>query len=171
MPGMEHDDLNQDDELDSRLRALFRAVEQPAPRQGFEDRTLRTVMRQPLPAGRRRLRSPLAGLLGWAALIAGVAVSASVVAMNAPVFATAFAAALRGGVGAGVWLLQFAGAGIALADVFSAIGRAMSHVVATREGTTALVLIAAVGALSLSALHRLLISEGTERGVSQWQEL
>ena len=168
---MEHDDLKHDGDLDEQLLALFRAVDPPAPRPGFADRTMRAVLRQPAPAGRRPLRSPLAGLVGWAALIAGVAVSAWAVAVNVPIVTTAFTALLRGGIGGGVWLLQFAGAGIAVADVFAAVGRAASRVVVTREGTTGLVLMAAVGALSLSALHRLLISEGPERGVSQWQEL
>ena len=168
---MEHDDLKHDDDLDAQLMALFRAVEPPAPRSGFADRTMRAVLRQPAPAGRRSLRSPLAGLVGWAALIAGVAVSTWAIAANVPMFATAFTALLKGGVSGGMWLLQFAGAGIALADVFGAVGRAASRVVVTREGTTGLVLMATVGALSLSALHRLLISEGPERGVSRWQEL
>ena len=124
-----------------------------------------------LPAGRRRLRSPLADLVGWAALISGVAVSAWAIAVNVPMFAVAFTGLLKSSVGAGVWLLQFASAGLALSDVLVTVGHAMSRGVVTREGTTGLVLMVAVGALSLSALHRLLISEGPERGISQWQEL
>jgi hypothetical protein len=52
--------------------------------------------------------------------------------------------------------------------VLTTTGVAVLRAVATTEGTTGLVLTAIVGAVSLSALHRLLISEGED---SQWQEL
>jgi hypothetical protein len=53
-------------------------------------------------------------------------------------------------------------------DVLTTTSLAVLRAAATIEGTTGLVLTAVVGAISLSALHRLLISEGEE---TQWQEL
>jgi hypothetical protein len=103
--------------------------------------------------------------------VAGVALSGWVIADNAAVLAIAMTALVKSSLGAGFWVIQFADAGVALSDVFVTVGHAMSRIVVTREGTTGLVAIAAIGALSLSALHRLLISEGRERGVSQWPEL
>ena len=104
-------------------------------------------------------------------MVAGVAVSAGAIAVNTPVFAAVFAALLSGGISVGVWLMQAAGAGLALSDVFTTTGIAVSRVIVTREGSTALLLIAVIGATALSALQRLLVSEGAEGGVSKWQEL
>ena len=132
---------------------------------------MKAVKRAPLPAGRRPLRSPLAGLVGWAALIAGVAISCVGDCRDVPQLASTFTRLVSRGIGVGVWLIQFASAGLALSDVFTKTGLAVTRAVVTREGSTGLLLIAAMGAFSLSALHRLLISEGPERGVSQWQEL
>ena len=39
----------------------------------FAARTMRAVVRAPLPAGRKALRDPLASMFGWAAVIAAVA--------------------------------------------------------------------------------------------------
>ncbi|HKY23426.1 MAG TPA: hypothetical protein VJM31_19580 [Vicinamibacterales bacterium] len=164
---MEPDDLNDDE----RLSALFRAVEVPAPSGHFADRTMKAVRNAPLPAGRRALRNPLVGLVGWAALIAAVAIFSWALAATQPQFASALTRLVSVGIGVGVWSVQFAGAGLALSDVFTTTGLAVTRAVATREGSAGLMLIAAMGAFSLSALHRLLISEGPERGVSQWQEL
>ena len=86
---------------------------------GFAERTMRAVKRAPLPAGRQRLRSPLAGLVGWAALIAGVAISSWAIAMTQPELASTFTRLFSRGVGIGVWLMQFASAGLALSDVFT----------------------------------------------------
>ena len=158
-------------ELDARLLALFRNAEAPAPSSGFAARTMTAVKREPLPAGRRPLRSPLTTLFGWAALIFGVAVSAWLIAANQPLVAASFTTVVTGAIGLGVRLMQLAGAGLAVSDVFTTTGLAISRAVITKEGSTGLVFIAVIGALSLSALHRLLISEGAERGVSQWQEL
>ena len=163
---MESDDLKHDDQLS----ALFRSIETPAPSSHFAERTMKAVRRAPLPAGRRPLRNPLAGLVGWVALIAGVAISSWAIAATQPQFASTFTRLVSGGIGVGVWLMQFASTGLALSDVFTTTGLAVTRAVVTREGSTGLVLISAMGALSLSALHRLLMSE-PERGVSQWQEL
>ncbi len=167
---LKHTALHEDEE-DARLSVIFRSVEAPAPPPQFAARTMNAVRRAPLPAGRRPLRNPLAGLVGWAALIAGVAVSSWAIAVTQPQFASMFTRLVSGGIGVGVWLMQFASAGLALSDVFTTTGLAVTRAVVTREGSTGLVLISAMGAFSLSALHRLLISEGPEKGVSQWQEL
>ena len=168
-PGPIHE--HAEDEMDAQLFALFRSIDSPTPSAGFADRTMSAVRRGPLPAGRRRLRNPMADLIGWAALVAGVAVSGWAVVDNAPVFLTAFTGVLKSSVNVGAVLAQFVGAGIAMSDVFATLGLAMSRIVVTKEGTAGLVVIALIGALSLSALHRLLIFEGPERGVSPWQEL
>ena len=160
-----------DAELDAQLLTLFRSVDAPVPSSGFAARTMAAAKREPLPAGRRPLRSPLAALAGWAALIAGVAICAWSIATAQPQIVSTFSRLVSGGIGVGVWLMQFASAGLALSDVFTTTGLAVTRAVVTREGSAGLVLIAAIGAFSLSALHRLLMSEGPERGVSQWQEL
>ena len=64
--------------------------------------------------------------------------------------------------------MQFSQMGLRLLDVLATAGLAVSRAAVTAEGTTGLVLTALVGALSLSALHRLLISKGED---SPWQEL
>jgi hypothetical protein len=173
---MEHEDPLTDaslleEERDAQMSALFRSVEGPAPPADFVARTMSAVRRAPLPAGRRPLRHPLAGLVGWAALIAGAAVSTWAIAATQPQLATTFTALVSGGVGVGMRLTQFVTAGLALLDVCTTTGFAVTRAAMTREGSTALLLISAMGAFSLSALHRLLISDRSERGVSQWQEL
>jgi hypothetical protein len=183
---MGHDDLNREgskhedpgrsarireeelDELDARLLAWFRTIDGPMPSGDFAARTMRAVSRAPLPSGRRALRSGLASLVGWAALIAGVALSALTVAMTQPVFASIFSQVISRGIGMGVWLMQFRNAAFVMLDVLATTGLAVSRAAATREGTTGLLLVAVMGALSLSALHRLLISQGERQ---QWQEL
>jgi hypothetical protein len=166
---LKHDD--RDDELDKQLAALFRSTAEPMPSARFAARTMKAVKRAPLPPGRRPLRSPFAGIVGWAALVAGVAMSAVAIAANTPVVMAAFAALLSGGIAVGVWVVQSAVAGLALSDLFATTGFAVSRVVATREGSTALLLITAIGASALLALQRLLVSERAEGGISQWQEL
>jgi hypothetical protein len=64
--------------------------------------------------------------------------------------------------------MQFRGAMFALINVFATTGLAVARAAATREGTAGLVLMAAIGVVSLSLLHRLLTGEGED---SQWQEL
>jgi len=129
---------------------------------------MQAIRRAPLPSGRKALRNPLAALLAWAAVIAGVALSTLIVVFSQPIFASSLTKLVSVSVGLGVWLMQFARTGLVVLDVFTTTGLAVARAAATREGTTALVLMAVVCALSLSALHRLLISEGEE---SQWQEL
>jgi hypothetical protein len=153
---------------DEQLIALFKGVDAPAPSADFAARTMRAVMRAPLPAGRKALRDPLAAMFGWAAVIATVALSVFAIALSQPLVASSFSRLITYGVGTGVWLMQLGHRLLTLMDVFSTTGLAVLRAVATFEGTTGLVLTAVVGGASLSALHRLLISEGED---SPWQEL
>ena len=119
---MEHEDLKRDDprrstridedEVDAQLLTLFRSVEAPAPSADFAARAMRAVTREPLPAGRTALRSPLASLFGWAALIAAVALSALAVVLTQPLFASMFSRVVSRSIGLGVWLMQFRGAAL-----------------------------------------------------------
>jgi hypothetical protein len=153
---------------DEQLLALFKSVDAPAPSLGFAARTLRAAARAPLPAGRKPLRDPLASMFGWAAVIAAVALSVFTIALSQPIVAAGFSRLITRGVGTGVWLMQFGQTGVRLLDVLTTTGLAVSRAAVTAEGATGLVLTAVVGALSLSALHRMLISEGED---AQWQEL
>jgi hypothetical protein len=155
-------------ESDEGLAALFRSLERPAPSAGFLARTMMAVQREPIPAGRKPLRSPLTSLIGWAAAIAIIAVPVWMIAASQAFWAAGFTRLVTSGVGVGMWLVQFAGTGFALLDVFTSTGLAVSKAVMTREGTTGLLLTVAVGAFALSALHRLLMSDGEG---SSWQEL
>ena len=153
---------------DEELRALLKGVETPAPSDQFVARTMRAVRREPLPAGRRALRNPLTSLAGWAAVVAGVALSALMLVLSHPIFASGLTRLVSHGVRIGMSMMQFVGTGIAVVDVFSTTGLAVARAAATVEGTTGLVLMGVVCALSLSALRRLLASEGED---PQWQEL
>jgi hypothetical protein len=153
---------------DAQLLALFQSVDTPAPSADFATRTLRAVKRAPLPAGRKPLRDPLVSMFGWAAVIAAVALSLGAISFSQPLVASAFSRLITRGVGTGVWLMQLARTLTTVLDVLTTTGLAVLRAVSTTEGTTGLVLTAVVGAISLSALHRLLISEGEE---TQWQEL
>jgi hypothetical protein len=157
-----------DDVNDDELLMLFRSIDAPAPSRDFAARTMRAVLRAPLPAGRRALRDPLQSMFGWAAVIAAVAFAVLAIALNQPIVAVSFSRLITRGVGTGMWLMQFGQTALRLLDVLSTAGLAVSRAAVTAEGTTGLVLTAVVGALSLSALHRLLISEGEG---SQWQGL
>ena len=164
-----NDALNGDGDLeDARVRALLRGIEAPAPSADFTARTMRAVKRASLPAGRRPLRDPLTSLLGWAAIIGGVALSALAIAMSLPGATSILSSAVGIGVTTGVWLMQFRGLATAIADVFITTGAAVARASATAEGAAGLVAVAVVGALSFSTLHRLLISE---REGDQWQGL
>jgi hypothetical protein len=150
----EWDDLK-DRELDDSLASLFRSVDAPQPLPGFASRTMKAVRREPLPAGRRPLRHPLIVPLGWAALVAAASIAAWSLVTH-PVATELFTSILALAVRAGFGLLHFATTGAALSEPFTALSHGLMRAVATTEGSTALLLIAAMGALSLSALHRLL---------------
>jgi hypothetical protein len=161
-------DNPRNDLTDEQLLALFERANSPAPPADFVARTMRAVARASLPPGRKALRDPLASLLGWASVIAAVAFAVLAIALSQPIVAASFSRLITHGVGTGVWLIQFAQTGLRLLDVLTTAGLAVSRAAMTAEGATGLVLTAVVGAVSLSALHRLLISEGEN---SQWQEL
>jgi hypothetical protein len=107
-------------------------------------------------------------LFGWTAVVAAVALCVMAVGLSQPIVAASFSRLITRGVGAGVWLMQLGQALSRVLEVLTTTGLAVSRAAATTEGTTGLVLTAVVGAVSLSALHRLLISEGED---SSWQEL
>ena len=153
---------------DEQMHALFKSVTPPSPPADFAARTMRAVARAPLPAGRKPLRDPLISMFGWAAVIAAVALSVMAIGLSQPIIAASFSRLITHGVGTGVWLIQLGQALSRVLEVLTTTGLAVTRAAATTEGTTGLVLTAAVGALSLSALHRLLISEGEE---TPWQEL
>jgi hypothetical protein len=157
-----------DDVEDEQMLALFKSVAPPSPPADFAARTMRAVARVSLPPGRKPLRDPLISMFGWAAVIAAVALSVMAVGLSQPIIAAGFSRLITHGVGTGVSLIQLGQTLSRVLEVLSTTGLAVSRAAATTEGTTGLVLTAAVGALSLSALHRLLISEGEE---SPWQEL
>jgi len=157
-----------DDVSDERLLELFRSVEAPSPSPDFARRTMQAVMRDPVPAGRKALRDPLTSMFGWAAVIGAVALSALALVLTQPIVATGFSRLITRGVGTGVWLMQFTQTAVRVLDLLTTTGVAVSRALVTAEGTTGLVLTAVVGALSLSALHRLLISKREE---PEWQEI
>lgn len=164
---MERDDqLN--DIAEAQLRALYRRVDAPAPSADFAARTMRAVVAATLPPGRRPLRNPLAALFGWAAVIAAVALSVLAIASSQPIVASSFSTLITLSARTAVWIMPLAQTALRVLDVLTTTGLAVSRAAVTPEGTAALVFSAVVGASSLSALHRLLISEGED---SQWQEL
>ena len=158
--------IDQDD-LDRRLVQLFRSVPPRVPSRDFTVRAMRAVKRETLPAGRIPLRHPLTAFAGWAAVFALVSIAAWSIALTQPFLATVFATLLSRGIGLGVWLVQFVSAGASIFAVLTTTGLAIARALMTTQGSAGLALVAVVGALSLSALHRLLISEREE----QWQGL
>ena len=164
---MEREDSRHDLD-DEQMLALFALVDTPAPSPSFTAKTMRAVTRAPLPPGRKALRDPLSAMLGWAAVIAAVAFMVLAIGLSQPIVTASFSKLITRGVGTGVWLMQFGQIGLQLLDVLTTTSLALTRAAGTAEGTTGLVLTAIVGAVSLSALHRLLISEGED---SQWQEL
>lgn len=161
-------DNPRDDVSDEELLALFRSAEPLAPPADFVAQAMRAVVRAPVPPGRKALRDPLASMFGWAAVIAAVALLVLALAISTPIVASSFSRLITHGVGTGVWLMQLAQPGLRLLGVLATTGLAISRAAATAQGTTGLLLTAVVGVLSLSALRRLLISEGED---PQWQEL
>jgi hypothetical protein len=153
---------------DEELAALFRSLDAPAPSSQFLARTMRAVKREPLPAGRKPLRNSITPLIGWAAALAIVTVSVWATAVSQPMLVSGFSMLVSNGIGIGVWLMQFSGTGFALQDVFTSTALAFSKAAMTKEGTTGLLLTVAMAAFALSALHRLLMSDGEG---SSWQEV
>lgn len=154
---------------DERLRQLFRSLDASGPSAGFADRTMKAVKLAPLPAGRVPLRHPLGSAAAWAALIAGGAVLGWFLVM--PQVGTVLMRLVGRGIGFGVTLAQLFATSLTVLDLLFVPATTVMRAVATRDGIVALVLVSAIGAFSMSALRRLLMAEGSERGVSQWQEL
>jgi hypothetical protein len=157
-----------DDVDDAQLVAAFAHIDAPQLPPDFTAKTMRAVRRAPLPAGRVPLRDPLLSMFGWAALIASVAFAVLAISLGEPIVVAAFSRLITRGVGTGMWLLQLAPMGLRLFEVMATMGDAVSRAAMTAQGATGLVMSAVVGAVSLSGLHRVLISE---REDSQWQEL
>ena len=84
-------------------------------RRDFTARTMRAVVRAPLPAGRKALRDPLASMFGWAAVIAAVAFAVLAIALSQPIVTASFSRLITRGVGTGVWLMQFGQMGLQIA--------------------------------------------------------
>jgi hypothetical protein len=129
---------------------------------------MRVVKREPLPPGRKPLRDPLTSLIGWSVLVAGGGALGLLIALTNPVVTAFFSRLVSGGVGAGTWLIRFTGTALAVIEALATAGLAVSRAATTREGATGLILVVAMAVLSLSALYRMLITEG--EGAS-WQEL
>ena len=157
-----------DDVDDEQLLAAFAQMDALQPSPEFVSKTMRAVRRAPLPAGRVALRDPLTSMFGWAALIAAVAFGVLAISLSEPIVPAVFSRLITRGVGTGMWLLQLAPMGLRMFDVMATMGDAVSRAAMTAEGATGLVMSAVVGVVSLSGLHRVLISE---REASQWQEL
>ena len=156
------------DLTDEQLLALFERADTPVPPPDFVARTMQAVARASLPQGRKPLRDPLASMFGWASVIAAVAFALLAIVASQPIVAESFSTLITRGVGTGVWLMRFGHVALRLMDVLTTAGLAVSRAAMTAAGMTGLVVTAVVGGVSLSALHRLLISEGED---SQWQEL
>ena len=87
-----------DDLTDDELLVLFKSVDTPAPSRDFAARTMRAVVRAPLPAGRKALRDPLASMFGWAAVIAAVALAVLTIGLTQPIVAASFSRLITNGV-------------------------------------------------------------------------
>ena len=124
-----------DDLSDERLLELFRSVDGPSPPPDFALRTMRAVMRDPVPAGRKALRDPLTSMFGWAAVIAAVALSVLALALTQPIVAASFSRLITLGVGTGVWLMQFTQTAVRVLDLLTTTGVAVSRAMVTAEGT------------------------------------
>ena len=157
-----------EDELDARLTEMFRSAGPLEPSAGFAARTMQAVRVEPLPAGRRALRHPWSAVVGWTILVAAIAAIVYAVLLNEAVAAKMLASVVGVTLQSGAQLVRYLVAVFAMTELFATVGNAVSRAAATREGTTTLMLTAAVAGSSLLALQRLLFSKGEE---SQWQEL
>jgi hypothetical protein len=157
-----------EDELDAKLSEMFRSAGRLEPPAGFAERTMKAVRVEPLPAGRRVLRHPWRAPVGWTILIAAIAVIVYGVLLNEAVAAKMLASVVGVTLQSGAQLVRYLVAVFAMTELFATVGNAVSRAAATREGTTTLMMTAAVAGSSLLALQRLLFSKGEE---SQWQEL
>jgi hypothetical protein len=153
---------------EEQFHELFRSLNAVEPSAGFADRTMKAVKASALPPGRVPLRHPLGSVAAWAALIAGGIVLAW--ALVLPLLGTEIARIVSRGIGLGAWLAQVGATSVAVLDLLVVPSTTVMRAVVTREGIVGLLLVSAVGAFSMSALYRLLTTEGSG-GVSRWQEL
>jgi len=152
-----------DRELDEALTSLFSSVEKPKPGVRFAARTMTAVRAAELPAGRIRLRHPLLVPVAWIAIIALVSVAVYRIAPAQPVVASLMGSLVAFGIRAGFWLFHATREALAFSGPLAAISRALSSVIVTTEGSLALLVIAATGAISLSMLHKLLAAPAGSR--------
>jgi hypothetical protein len=156
-----------EDELDARLSELFRSADRPEPSRDFVSRTMNAVRVEPLPAGRQTLRRPWTAPLAWAVLVGSAAAAAYALLIGQPFPAELVASTVGVALHVSTRLLHLVGVGLALSELFATVGHAVARAAATREGTTLLMLIAAVAGTSLLGLQRMF----SDREVSQWKEL
>jgi hypothetical protein len=112
-----------------------------------------------LPEGRQPLRHPWTVPAGWAALVMAAAAVAYGGLSNYPALAALFARLVDGGVRAGMWIVQSVHTSSTVFDVMATTSRAVARALSTREAGAGLLVMALVAALSLSMLHKLLLSE------------
>jgi hypothetical protein len=157
-----------EDELDARLREMFRSARALEPSEGFAARTMNAVRLEPLPAGRRALRHPWSAPVGWTVLVSAAAVITYGILVNEAIAARMLASAFTVSLHASAQFVRCVPAVLATTELFVTVGNALSRAAATRQGTTTLMLTVAVAATVLLALQRLLFSTQEE---SEWQEL
>jgi hypothetical protein len=157
-----------EDEFDARIRELFRAAGATVPSPDFVSRTMNAVRVAPLPAGRVALRHPWSAPIGWVTLVAAASVLIYATFVIQPIGARMFASILSVTLRAGAHSIGYVAAGLAVSELLATVGRAVARAAATREGTTTLLLTAAVAVTSLLTLQRLLLSG---REDAEWQEL
>jgi hypothetical protein len=145
--------------LDEQLTALFQSASPPAPSAGFVSRTVKAARRAPLPAGRHPLRRPWTVPAGWAALVIAAAAVTYSALSNPQVLAAVVASLIDVGVRAGMRLVQWVQTSSRVFDVFATMSRVIARALSTREAGAGLLVMALVAAVSLSMLHKLLVSE------------
>jgi hypothetical protein len=155
MTEQEWNDLK-DRELDKALSSLFASVEKPKPQPGFAAQTMTAVRAVDLPPGRVRLRHPFLVPAAWILIFCGVSAAAYRLAMTQPAVLELLASFVTLGIRAGFWLLHATRETLAFSGPLAAASRALARVVVTTEGSLALLLVAALGGMSFSMLHRLL---------------
>jgi hypothetical protein len=143
-------------ELDGALASLIRSVEKPKPSARFAARTMAAVRAADVPAGRVRLRHPMLAPTAWTLLFGCVAAALYRAALAQPAVANLFASFIALSVRTGLWLFHATREALALSGPFAAASRALTRAIVTTEGSVALLVVAALGAMSFSMLHKLL---------------
>ena len=148
-----------DRDTDAGFKALFQSADQPRPRDGFVGRTMLAVGQETLPSGRRPLQRPWIAPVRWAAVVAAAIGAVWGAAINLASVASAFARLLAQTILAPLRLLQFIDTAVDLWGLVAKTGEALGRALATREASTALIVVTLIGLASLTILRRLLISE------------